>query len=73
MAAVTTNGLNGFAAPSASSATKAAPNKSFFARLFASIQDARMRQAEREIARFIDLKGGRLTDDVEREIARTFI
>lgn len=73
MAAVTTTGLNGFAAPTASGTKSVAPSQGFFARLFASIQDARMRQAEREIARFIDLKGGRLTDDVEREIARTFI
>jgi hypothetical protein len=71
MAAVTTTGLNGFVA---SGTTKAAgSSKSFFARLLDSIQDARMRQAEREIARFIEVKGGRLTDDVERQIERSFI
>ena len=70
MSAVTTTGLTGFAAPTVS---KAGTSKGLFARLFASVQEARMRQAEREIARFIEVKGGRLTDDVERQIERSFI
>jgi hypothetical protein len=32
-----------------------------------------MRQAEREIALYIDRTGGRLTDSVEREIERRFL
>ncbi len=43
-------------------------------RTFGAILDAmyesRQRQAEREIARFIALRGGRITDDLEREMTR---
>jgi hypothetical protein len=44
----------------------------FFARLIASYRQARLRAAEREVARFIDTKGGRMTDSLEREIERNF-
>ena len=70
MAALTTTGVEQFVAPT--STTTRAP-KGIFARFLASVQEARMRQAEREIARFIEVKGGRLTDDVERQIERNFI
>ncbi len=42
-------------------------------RIFGAILDAmhesRQRQAEREIARLVALRGGRMTDELEREIA----
>jgi ATP-dependent protease ClpP protease subunit len=34
---------------------------------------ARMRQAEREIALFLNSTGGRFTDETEREIERRFL
>lgn len=45
----------------------------FFARIIQLLQDARMRQAEREVGRLIEARGGRLTDDVERQITRHFV
>ena len=43
-------------------------------RIFAAILDAmhesRRRQAEREIANFVARQGGRITDDLEREMMR---
>ena len=47
--------------------------KGLFARFMAGVYEARSRQAEREIAHLIELKGGRLTDDIERQIERRFI
>ncbi len=50
---------------------------SILQRIFGAILDAmyesRQRQAEREIARFVALRGGRMTDEFEREIARRLI
>jgi hypothetical protein len=34
---------------------------------------SRMRQAEREIAQYITLTGGKFTDEAEREIERRFL
>lgn len=42
-------------------------------RLLAAVRDARTRQAEREIARFIEGQGGRITDALERRIERHFV
>jgi hypothetical protein len=41
-------------------------------RVGAAIAASWRAQAEREIARFIESQGGRLTDEVEREISRRF-
>lgn len=54
-------------------AIKAAPQRGFFARLFDAMMVARMRQAEREIALYIDRTGGKFTDEAEREIERRFL
>lgn len=73
MPAVTTQ-LNDFimpAAPAASAPTVRKP--SWFSRALAAVQDARMRQAEREIAFLIERGGGRMTDDLERRIERSLI
>ena len=44
-----------------------------FARFIAAMMASRQRQADREIARYIHLIGGKLTDGAEREIERRFI
>jgi hypothetical protein len=43
---------------------------SLFARFLAAMIESRQRQAEREIARYVSLNGGKLTDDMERGIER---
>lgn len=44
----------------------------FLQRLHAAMVKSRERAAEREIERFINACGGKLTDDLEREIGRRF-
>jgi hypothetical protein len=41
-----------------------------FGALFEAIHESRRRQTERDIANFVALRGGRMTDDLEREITR---
>ncbi len=41
-----------------------------FGAILYAMYESRQRQAEREIARFVALRGGRMTDELEREIAR---
>lgn len=69
--------LHSFIAPQALAASEhgiaPAARKGLFARFMSGIYEARSRQAEREIANLIELKGGRLTDDIERQIERRFI
>ncbi len=43
------------------------------ARFVQSYQETRLRQAEREVAKYIEGRGGRMTDDLERRIERRFI
>lgn len=57
----------------AKAAAKVAPKRGFFARLMDAMMAARMRQAEREIALYLDHTGGKFTDDAEREIERRFL
>jgi hypothetical protein len=54
-------------------ATPAKARPGFFARLLASMQAARLRQAEREIAHYLADTGGKFTDESEREIERRFL
>ena len=42
-------------------------------RIVVAMQEARMRQAEGEIARYLAQTGGKLTDEAEREIERRFL
>ena len=42
-------------------------------RLLDRLMAARMRQAEREIAAYLQAGGGRFTDETEREIERRFL
>lgn len=45
---------------------------SFFKRVWDYIRQSRQRAAEREVEQFILRRGGKMTDDLEREISRTF-
>ena len=70
MPAVSTQ-LQDFILPTASAAPSV--SRSWLSRIGHAFAEARMRQAEREIARLIELKGGRMTDDLERQIEREFL
>lgn len=73
MPAVSTQ-LQDFILPNAPAASATSPaSRSWLARLAQAFVDARMRQAEREIARFIEHHGGRMTDGLERQIEREFL
>ena len=50
--------------------TSAGSRRSVWRRLLDALIDARMRRAEQEIALYLERTGGKLTDDVEREIER---
>jgi len=47
--------------------------RGLFLRLFDAIEAANKRRAEREIARYLGAAGGKITDEVEREIERRFL
>ncbi len=49
------------------------PKRGLFARLLDAMMESRQRQADREIARFIELNGGRLTDDLEFQIGQRIV
>lgn len=57
------------------SATKpsALPKRSLFGRLLDAMVVARMREADREVARYLASTGGKFTDESEREIERRFL
>lgn len=57
----------------ATAAQASAKRPGFFARAIAAMKLARQRQAEREIARYLALTGGNLTDEIEREIQRRLL
>ncbi|TDR94704.1 hypothetical protein [Enterovirga rhinocerotis] len=63
--------LNGFVGSQVSSS--ATERSGFFARILSAVQEAQTRRAEREIARYIEMRGGRMTDDLERRIERHFV
>ena len=48
----------------------AAPRRGIFRAIFEAIWTARQRQADAEIARYLAMSGGKLTDSAERDIAR---
>ncbi len=52
----------------ASPVTPARPRGGIFQRIFAAIERSRQRRIEREAGRFIAKHGGRITDDVERQM-----
>jgi hypothetical protein len=47
-------------------------NKGFFRHISAAIERWQQRHTEREAARFIAEHGGRLTDDIERQLTERF-
>lgn len=49
-------------------ATAKPERKSFWHRLFDSMVESRQRRADREIAAFLESRGGTITDSTEREI-----
>ncbi len=71
--ATTTSTLDFTAAPSVKTkaATKAGPG--LFSRFYTALMAARLRQAEREVARYLANTGGKFTDEAEREIERRFL
>ncbi len=42
-------------------------------RIFDAIIESRQKQADRDIARFLARSGGRLTDDIEREMTQRLL
>jgi hypothetical protein len=54
-------------------ATKTPAKPGFFSRMFTVMTAARLRQAEREVARYLADTGGKFTDEAEREIERRFL
>ena len=56
------------------SAARASRSKrGFWRRIFQAMMEARQRQAEREIARYIERSGGKFTDSLERQIEHRFL
>ena len=47
-----------------------APRRGVFARILDALMESRQRQAEREIARFLELRGGKFTDETDRLIGK---
>lgn len=52
---------------------KALPKRGLFSRMLDAMMAARMRQAERDVARYLAETGGKFTDEAEREIERRFL
>ena len=69
--AYATHALSPGDTPVTRAATPARPG--LFVRFFRALHEARLRQAEREIALYIERSGGKLTDTTEREIERRFL
>ena len=44
-----------------------------FSRMYSALLAARLRAAEREVARYLADTGGKFTDEAEREIERRFL
>jgi hypothetical protein len=63
--------LHDFVLPDTAAPARKRPG--LFARLFAAMAASRQRQADRDIARFLAGRGGKFTDETEREIERRFL
>ncbi len=68
---VATAQLTDFVPSTAPAVTRRSPG--LVARLARAIHDGQVRRAEREIAHFIEGRGGRLTDALERQIQHHFV
>jgi hypothetical protein len=58
------------AAPKARDNTNPDAKSGFWRRLFKAVSNSRRRREERELARFIQGRGGHLTDELERDLMR---
>ena len=56
-----------------SGTTTAPVRRNWFRRIVEAAVAARQRQADREIARFLMTRGGKITDEAEREIMQRFL
>ena len=61
-------GLSLRLAPSETAPRSTSNKPGLFLRIIHTLQKAQMRSAERKVAEFIRIRGGMLTDSVEREI-----
>jgi len=58
------------AAPPAPDHTNHVAKAGFWQRLFKAVSNSRQRRADRELASFIQGRGGHLTDELERDLIR---
>jgi hypothetical protein len=63
---------HGFTFPRQAARTSA-PRQSLFSRVLHFIEEANMRRADREIARYMESIGGKFTDATEREIEQRYL
>lgn len=70
---VTLRDLTYTAPKTAKTAKTAEARPGIFRRIVMAMQAARLRQAEREIAFYLATRGGKFTDESEREIERRFL
>jgi hypothetical protein len=64
--------FSGSAAALPGNPAEAHPRPGLFSRVLATLMTMQRLRAEAEVARFIDRNGGRITDDLEREISQRF-
>jgi hypothetical protein len=69
--AYTSSALDARSLPYASPAKP--QTRGLFGRMLDAMMAARMRQAEREVTRYLADTGGKFTDEAEREIERRFL
>lgn len=72
-ASIQLNSFVGSSSATAPAAPSASGRPGLFSRFLTAVHEAQIRRAEREIARYIETRGGRLTDDLERRIERHFV
>ncbi|MGE0063401.1 MAG: hypothetical protein AB7T86_15130 [Xanthobacteraceae bacterium] len=65
--------ITGVVSSAATVPANTVPRRSFFVRVLNALIESRQRHADREIAQYLKLTGGKLTDDVERNIERRFL
>jgi hypothetical protein len=56
-----------------SPAAAAAPGREFLRQLWDRLSARRRRRAERDIGRYVALRGGKFTDSLERDVERRFL
>ena len=61
------------ACASATPARPVARRRGVLARIFDAVFESRMKHAERDIARYLERTGGRMTDDLERRMTQRLL